>query len=102
VTEAERWLRDRVDGAPDELVHAMTAALPPAAASVPEALAEGAMALYAATVRGSGGREDALPLLAADALFTHAFQAQAELDPARLPGLAARYGAAGRLREVAS
>jgi hypothetical protein len=100
VSEAERWLRNRVDGAPDELVREMTAALPPAAASVPVALAEGAIALYGATVRGSGGREDALPLLAADALFTHAFQAQAELDPAGLAGLAARYGAAGRLGEV--
>lgn len=100
MSEAERWLRDRVGGAPEELVREMVAALPPAA-SVPAALAEGAIALYGATVRGSGGREDALPLLAADALFTHAFQAQAERDPAGLAGLAARYGAAGRLSEVA-
>ena len=101
MSEAERWLRDRVDGAPDELVREMTAALPPAAPSIPVALAEGAMALYGATVRGSGGRDDALPLLAAGALFTHAFQAQAELDPAGLARLAERYGAAGRLGEVA-
>jgi hypothetical protein len=100
VSEAERWLRDRVDGAPEELVRAMISALPPAPASIPAALAEGAIALYGATVRGSGGREYALPLLAADALFTHAFQAQAELDPGGLASLAARYGAAGRLGEV--
>lgn len=101
MSDAARWLRERADGAPDSLLREMTAALPAPAASVPEALAEGAMALYAAVVRGSGGREDALPLLAADALFTHAFQAQAELDPAGLAGLAERYGVAGRLSEVA-
>lgn len=101
MTEAERWLHGRVDGAPEELVREMISALPATAASVPAALAEGALALYGATVRGSGGREDALPLLAADALFTHAFQAQAELDPGGLAALAAHYGAAGQLSEVA-
>jgi hypothetical protein len=101
VSEAERWLRERVDGAPEELVREMISALPATSPSVPAALAEGALSLYCATVRGSGGREDALPLLAADALFTHAFQAQAELDPGGLRALAARYGAAGRLSEVA-
>ena len=102
MTEAASWLLEHAGRAPALLLREMTAALPARAASVPDALAEAATALYAEVARGSGGRADALPLLAADALFTHAFQAQAQLDPNGLSALAARYGAAGRLREVAS
>jgi hypothetical protein len=81
----------------------MLAALPDdPAAGIPDALAEGALALYARVVAGSGGREDALPLLAADALLTHAFEAQAQLDPAGILALAQRLGATGRLAELAS
>jgi hypothetical protein len=39
---------------------------------------------------GRGGREDALALLAADALLTHALEAQAELDPDGVAEFAAR------------
>lgn len=99
---AALWLRENAGRAPAELLDEMVAALPAAATSVPEALAEGALALYAAVASGSGGRESALPLLAADALFTQAFQAQAQLDPGGLAELAVRYGAAGRLAEVAA
>lgn len=56
---------------------------------IPRTLAAAALRLYGEVAGGSGGREDALPLLAADALFTHAFQAQAELDPAALDALVA-------------
>lgn len=59
----------------------MLQALPTAGGPVPEALVDGAATLYAAVARGAGDRADALPLLAADALFTHAFEAQAEIDP---------------------
>jgi hypothetical protein len=52
--------------------------------SIPVSLAEGAMSLYSRVLDGSGGREDAILLLAADALLTHAFQAQAELAPERM------------------
>jgi hypothetical protein len=79
----------------------MIGALPAGASGIPDALAEAAVSLYGEVIRGSGGREDALPLLAADALLTHAFHAQAELDPAGVPALAARWGAAGRLGELA-
>jgi hypothetical protein len=75
----------------------MIAALPSNATGVPDALAEGAMRLYDAVVSGSGGREDALPLLAADALLTHAFQAQVEIDPGAVPHLAEQWGASGAL-----
>jgi len=71
--------------------------LPDRDEAVPVALAEAALALYAAVARGSGGRDDALPLLAADALLTHAFEAQAEVDPNGVADLADRYGASGRL-----
>lgn len=97
---AAEWLRQHVPSAPAELLSEMLAALPPGEAAVPEALAEGAARLYQEVVAGSGGREDALPLLAADALLTHAFQAQAALDPAGVEALAERWGAAGRLREL--
>ena len=70
----------------------MVEALPSNAShSVPDTLATGARALYAKVLKGSGGRENALPLLAADALLTHAFQAQAEIDPSELRDFASRW-----------
>ena len=39
-------------------------------------------------LRGDGSREDALTLLAADALMTYACEAAAEIDPASLRGMA--------------
>lgn len=98
---AAEWIEERLAGAPPALREVMRSALPPEALGVPEALAEGALALYRAVLAGAGGREDALPLLAADALFTHALQAAAERDPAGLAEFAARWGAAGRLAELA-
>lgn len=102
MTPAERWVRERLPGASPALVGEMLRALPAEAPSVPDALAEGALHLYDAVARGTAGREAALPLLAADALLTHAFQAQAESDPAGVAALAARLGGAGRLGELAS
>lgn len=101
MSEAERWLRERVLGAPPTLLEAMAAELAAApsdeATGVPDALAAAALRLYHRVVEGRGGREDALPLLAGDALLTHAFQAQAERDPEGLAAMAARWGAGGRL-----
>ncbi|HEV2146661.1 MAG TPA: hypothetical protein VGR37_04525 [Longimicrobiaceae bacterium] len=102
MTAAERWVRERLADAPPSLLDAMAAALPGEALPVPDALASGALRLLERVARGSGGREDALPLLAADALLTHAFQAQAEADPAGIAALAARWGASGRLGELAA
>jgi hypothetical protein len=101
VSAAESWLRDRVPDAPAELLATMIAALPAGETPAPDALAGGALTLYRRVAGGSGGREDALPLLAADALLTHAFEAQAESDPAGLEGLAERWGLRGALGEVA-
>lgn len=102
MTPAGEWIRARLAGAPPALLETMDAALPRDGRPVPDALAEGAMRLLEAVARGSGGREDALPLLAADALLTHAFQAQAEADPSGIAPLARRWGAAGRLGELAA
>lgn len=102
MTPAERWLRREATGAPPALVAAMVRAIPPGDQSVADALAQAALGLYAQVAHGAGGREDALPLLAADALFTHAFHAQAEIDPSELPALIARYGASGHLATLAT
>lgn len=96
----EGWLRARVAGAPERLLETMVAALPSDAESESEALAQAAASLYARVVEGTGGRDEALPLLAADALLTHAFEACAESDPGGLEAFAARWGGAGRLGEV--
>ncbi|HEX5520123.1 MAG TPA: hypothetical protein VFX29_00445 [Longimicrobiaceae bacterium] len=103
---AERWLRERLPGAPPRLLEAMAAAVAEAsgpeadAAAVPDALAEAALRLYREVLGGTGGRDDALPLLAADALLTHALQAQAELDPTGVADFAARWGGAERLGDL--
>jgi hypothetical protein len=97
VTAAARWLSGRLADSPADLLEAMLNALPADDGAVSEALAFGALALYGRVLAGSGGREDALPLLAADALLTHAIEAQAETDPAGLPAFVERWGAAGRL-----
>jgi hypothetical protein len=100
VSDAAEWLRNRLPGAPGPLLDCMIRALPADARDVPEALATAALSLYARVLDSSGGREDALPLLAADALLTHMFQAQAETDPDGVSDLATRWGAEGRLGDL--
>jgi hypothetical protein len=100
VSAAAEWLHTRLAGAPPALLEVMAAALPEDG-EVPEALAAGAMSLYEQVLRGTGGREDALPLLAADALLTHALEAKAEADPDGLAEFAVRWGGAGRLGALA-
>lgn len=98
---AEAWLRERLPDAPPRLLAAMTDALPPDETGIPEALAEAALGILSRLGSLDGGRPDALPLLAADALLTHAFEAQAERDPAGIAVLAERFGGAGRLGALA-
>ncbi|HEX8243672.1 MAG TPA: hypothetical protein VF541_09255 [Longimicrobium sp.] len=99
---AAAWLRANAPAAPPALLEAMLAALRPEPDdTVADALAAAAMRLYAELRAGSGCREDALPLLAADALLTHALQAQAEDDPDGLAAFTERWGAAGALAELA-
>lgn len=92
MSPAEAWVRTRLAGAPPALLEAMLAALPPGSTrAVPDALAEAARSLYA-ELEGVA-RADALPLLAADALATHALEAQAEADPEGIAALAERMAA---------
>jgi hypothetical protein len=91
VTPAERWLREHLADAPPELLDAMAAALPAEGEpDVSEALFRAGTALYARVLEGRGGREDALPLLAADALFTHALEARALAAPHEVADFARR------------
>jgi len=103
VSEGSIWLERRLRSTPPELLQAMLAVIPSDGSefrAAPDALAEGAMKLYRAAFHGLGAREDALSLLAADALFTHAFQAQAEMDPGNLAQFAERWGGSGQLGRV--
>jgi len=102
VSEAERWIRFRLPDAPPSLIDSMAAAVRDSDSAIPDALADGAVALYARVATGAGGRGDAFPLLAADALLTHAFQAQAEVDPDGVATLAQRVGASGVLGSTAA
>ena len=98
---ATEWIRQRVSSAPSELLDAMIlAASPHDGLPVAEGLAEAALGLYRRVAASGGTREDALDLLAADALFTHAFQAQAENAPDRADDFTERWSGRGRLAEV--
>ncbi|HYW07406.1 MAG TPA: hypothetical protein VE913_10640 [Longimicrobium sp.] len=101
MTPAEAWLRERLADTPPELLDAMIHALPEDG-EVADALAAGAMALYRAVLAGNGRREDAFPLLAADALFTHALEARAEADPDGVAHFAQIWGGAGKLGALAA
>ena len=103
MTDAERWLRERLPDAPADLLDAMAAALPPeGGGALADTLAAGSLRLYAGLGGGAGGREAALPLLAADALLTHALEAQSEADLDGLGDFVHRWGVAGRLGDLAS
>lgn len=90
---AGEWIRGHLGAAPPKLLHAMEMAVEGTDDSpLPEALARGAALLYQAVLDRPGGREEALELLAADALFTHCYQAMAEIEPAGLAAFASRWG----------
>jgi len=92
---ADVWIRNYPADVPPTLLEAMLQAVGDSdSESVPEALAGAAVRMFGTVVRGQGGREDAFPLLVADALFTHAFEAQAEIDPEGVAGFAARWRSA--------
>jgi hypothetical protein len=98
MTAASVWIRSRLGESPPRLLKAMLDAVPAGdQLTVAEALARGAERLYASVMERPGGREDALDLLAADALFTHSFEAQAEADPSGLASFASRWSGRERL-----
>lgn len=77
-----RWLRPRLEAVPAELADDIVRLLedtPGADHADPvNALAEAALAGLAQVADGSGERQEALRLLAADAALTYAFEAAAE------------------------
>lgn len=78
----EDWIIENTHGAPARLTESMLEAVREVpAGDVPQQLTAAAMLLYRRVAEMGEGRVAALPLLAADALLTHAFEAQAQLDP---------------------
>jgi hypothetical protein len=105
LSDALAWLEGTIPSAPEELREMLVSALGrfpnEEMPNVAEALARAARDLYSEVLAGTGGREDALVLLAADALFTHAFRAQAELNPTGLTDFAERWGGRGEIGRLA-
>lgn len=94
-SEVITWLAARRPAAPPTLVEPMTRGLTDSPASLPDHLALAGRALLERVVaQPQGGRELALDLLAADALMTYAFEAQAEADAGGLVHLAERIAGA--------
>jgi hypothetical protein len=89
--EVVDWLGRRRPIPPDALRIHLEQAVRDRPAALPEHLAqEGAELLRQVVAASPAGRERALDLLAADALVTYAFEAQAELDVLGLEALAER------------
>lgn len=90
-TDVMDWLASRRPTAPLALVEPMTRRLEPSATTLPDHLAAAGKALLDGVLsHPEGGRDLALDLLAADALVTYAFEAQAETDARGLVALAER------------
>ncbi len=85
------WLAARQPQAPDRIGAHVMNVVPVAGAAFPETLARAGVSLLRRVAAApDGGRELALDLLAADALVTYAFEAQAEADVDGLIALADR------------
>ena len=67
-----------------------------------EQLGRAAAMVYRNVICGSGDREDALPLLAADALLTRAFETAADESVAAVESLANGWSDSGEVRELVS
>jgi len=90
-SDALGWLAARRPMPPDALRPHLEAVLADSEAPLPEQLARTAIARLESVARGPDrGREVAMALLAADALVTYAFEAQAEQDVDGLARLAER------------
>ncbi|MGH7568159.1 MAG: hypothetical protein ACREL9_04175 [Gemmatimonadales bacterium] len=92
-TEVLAWLDARQPSPPAALRARLAAAVTESEESLPEHFARlGRRLLARVAGQPDGGRDLALDLLAADALVTYAFEAQAEADIERLQSLADRIG----------
>jgi hypothetical protein len=98
VSIPDSWLASHTAGAPDSLCERVLAwaALTDPGQPISERLSSAGQAALEAVLHSGQDRSVALDLLAADALVTLAFLAQAECDPGGLQGLArqVRVGAA--------
>lgn len=86
----DSWLASHTAGAPDSLCERVLAwaALTDPGQPIPERLSGAGHAALEAVLHSGQDRSVALDLLAADALVTLAFLAQAEGDPGRLQAFA--------------
>jgi hypothetical protein len=85
------WLAGRRPTPPPILRRHLTDLVVDSSETLPDHLADAGVALLGRVLsHPEGGRELALDLLAADALVTYAFEAQAEFDIGGLTGLARR------------
>jgi len=85
------WLSARRPAAPEPLAAHLATLVHDSRRTLPESLAAtGVELLGMVAAAPEAGRELALDLLAADALVTYAFEAQAELDIEGLAALAGR------------
>jgi len=85
------WLDERRPAPPTTLSRHLRRVVRDSPGSLPDDLADAGVALLERVLsRPEGGRELALDLLAADALVTYAFEAQAEADTGGLTTLARR------------
>lgn len=96
---ARAWLASRLPGSPPELaseIERLVAAVPRVEQEdASMALARAAVSALEDVASGTGGRSEALRLLAADAALTYAFEAAAEAGTAAT--LATRVGLHGEL-----
>lgn len=98
MTATLQWLAGRRPAAPATLAAHTTAACAGPDGELPASLARAGVALVRRVAgAGPGSRALALDLLAADALVTYAFEAQAEQDVDGVLALAERLAAGGDL-----
>ena len=99
----ETWLTGRLESAPPELAEAVRPLVRGCLAEGEDGLVRAALDALAAATEGDATRDDAVTLLAADAILTYALEAAA--DPAlggsaaRASELAARIGPGGLIGE---
>ncbi len=87
-TPAQTWLSERFRGIPDALRARLLHVLTHNDHDGEPAVVFARLArVTIGELRGDASREDALTLLAADALMTYACEAAAEADPASLRGM---------------
>lgn len=95
--DLSRWLSGRKPAPPQALAQRLGEAVGDEAGAPPATLATtGALLLDRVVAAAAQDRRQALDLLAADALVTYAFEAQAEADVSGLTSLAERISRPGK------